>query len=624
MKANELKLGQLLATTANVEHYYVPKYQREYTWGKNEWRQLLQDIEENDKGYFMGSIICVPKERGGGYPTIYDLIDGQQRLTTIGIILAAIYRKYELSDFEIDEDLTFKKSTIKKRLIIEGDKDLNDELALTKNNKDWYMRVRPSAQGDNLDDYLYLISSVGLLKDVSKPKYFGNRRIGLAFNYFFNELPEERSELDNLLNKIETLTFVHITADSQADAFVLFESLNNRGVPLSIMDIVKNKMLGELETEGNLNLDEAFDKWQILLKKLPDYKIQERFLRHYYNAFKEDREIDIEGQTRATRANLVRIYEENISKGDELWLLKDLIKESEVYSKLVYPENRKGDNLKRYLKELLFLGSAPVFSFLLYLEQLEIDPKEKVQIYRLLCDYFFRRKLTDKPATRSLDYIFLNLIRYCRNKNKEGEKIRWIDIESELTQNKEYPIADLNTVVETLKDDIYLQNRVSTWYALYRLETSFSERDYQPNLWGKDGDKFIWTVEHVLPQGENIPAEWVNMIANGDYKKAKKIHASYVHKIGNLTLTLHNSKLSNRSFDKKQTLKKVNVDGREVKIGLKNRLALNKLKFRDNGSLTSLDEVRVWNDEHIKERSKKLIQELIKLISFSWEDISNI
>jgi len=90
MKANELKLGQLLATTANVEHYYVRKYQRASTWGKNDWRQLLQDIEENDKGYFMGSIICVPKERGGGHPTIYDLIDGQQRLTTIGIILAAI------------------------------------------------------------------------------------------------------------------------------------------------------------------------------------------------------------------------------------------------------------------------------------------------------------------------------------------------------------------------------------------------------------------------------------------------------------------------------------------------------------------------------------------------------
>src|SRR5690349_19142575 len=74
------------------EHYHVPKYQREYTWGRLEWEQLLQDIDENDPGYFMGSLICV--KDGDVVPNdeiIYEVVDGQQRLTTLSLLIMAIY-----------------------------------------------------------------------------------------------------------------------------------------------------------------------------------------------------------------------------------------------------------------------------------------------------------------------------------------------------------------------------------------------------------------------------------------------------------------------------------------------------------------------------------------------------
>jgi uncharacterized protein with ParB-like and HNH nuclease domain len=77
----------------------------------------------------------------------------------------------------------------------------------------------------------------------------------------------------------------------------LFESLNNRGVPLSVMDIIKNKMLANLEKQHKMNIDVAYDEWQILLQFLPEYQEQERFLRHYYNAFKVYTGIKIEKYT---------------------------------------------------------------------------------------------------------------------------------------------------------------------------------------------------------------------------------------------------------------------------------------------------------------------------------------
>ena len=94
MHATEHTLAHILQfQEGSLEHYHVPKYQREYTWGKSEWEQLFLDIEENDVGYFMGSIIAIAddNERGPGESRIFEVIDGQQRLTTLSIVLMSIY-----------------------------------------------------------------------------------------------------------------------------------------------------------------------------------------------------------------------------------------------------------------------------------------------------------------------------------------------------------------------------------------------------------------------------------------------------------------------------------------------------------------------------------------------------
>ena len=88
MEAHSYVFSKIISSDLGAdEHYHVPKYQREYTWGKRNWEQLMHDIDENPKGYFMGSIICVSESVLPGHEKIYQVIDGQQRLTTLSLLL---------------------------------------------------------------------------------------------------------------------------------------------------------------------------------------------------------------------------------------------------------------------------------------------------------------------------------------------------------------------------------------------------------------------------------------------------------------------------------------------------------------------------------------------------------
>src|SRR5690554_2685228 len=169
MNATDPSLANILQTQGNLEHYHVPKYQREYTWGKTEWEQLLEDIEENDPGYFMGSIICIDDnhELGPGESRVYEVVDGQQRLTTLSLLLMAIYRAYleweeeltEEDDEEEIEDYKLRLSNIRKQLIHKKNSINKAETGYFKEkDKFCFLRVQPSTQRANYNDYLHILA----------------------------------------------------------------------------------------------------------------------------------------------------------------------------------------------------------------------------------------------------------------------------------------------------------------------------------------------------------------------------------------------------------------------------------------------------------------------------------
>ena len=151
-------------------------------------------------------------------------------------------------------------------------------------------------------------------------------------------------------------------------------------------------------------------------------------------------------------------------------------------------------------------------------------------------------------------------------------------------------------------------------YLLIQLDQLHQTREYDPNLWNRDDrDRFVWTIEHVLPQTEKLPAHWVEMMASGDAAKAASIQDEHVDRFGNLTLSGYNSDLATTSFEKKQQLAKDRTFlGHKINIGYKNGLALNNLPFSSNGVTNSLATAKTWSAEMIASRTRAMVDLLIK------------
>ena len=123
-------------------------------------------------------------------------------------------------------------------------------------------------------------------------------------------------------------------------------------------------------------------------------------------------------------------------------------------------------------------------------------------------------------------------------------------------------------------------------------------------MWSRDSsNKYIWTIEHIFPEGENIPQDWVDMIASGDKENAKKLRVEYVHTLGNLTVTGYNQNLSNMSFEQKRDRKSKD---KSKEMGYRNGLYLN------------IDVVceDTWTIDKIKARTDRMVESLLEM--FAW------
>lgn len=601
---NKYHIYEILSSDGNF-YYTIPKYQREYTWSYREWEALYDDISENDDEYFIGSIICIPL--GDSINPYMEVIDGQQRLTTISLFLTAIYtRLKEHKDYlgEDDEDVlpSLRKS-------------------LKSKNSPNEIKLVPQVQNSNRDDFDYLLNEVGLRKATApKHPYYAMRKIARCYNYFLTRIDKEIKELageDAVIflldkyNKVKQAMLVKIEVSSHSDAYTLFESLNNRGTPLTAIDLMKNLIMARAESH-NLTIDDCYNRWKILLTNLSeDYSIQERFFRQYYNAFKHrlnepfqsdnERKKDPLGVV-ATRSNLLNIFESLINKNLPLFL-DDILRCGEIYSWLILQDSTE-TTYRKALEDLDHIQGAPSYLLLMYIirnkEELNITDNQINQLIRLLAKYFVRRNITDYPSTRDLTRIFMDIISKIEETKSVGNDVMTLIIGTLSTSTN---CASDEKLRSSLGGDIYKENVGATRYILCKLAESAMTQETWTDLWQRnDKNVFVWTIEHIFPEGENIPDCWVDMIANGDKQLAGKYLAEYTHKIGNLTITGYNSSLGNKSFVEKRERK--NKEGHY--IGYKNGLEINR-------EIAAKD---IWTIEDIKNRTSNLIEELMKIYKF--------
>jgi uncharacterized protein with ParB-like and HNH nuclease domain len=634
MKPEEAILSTLLTIEGNQWHYHTPKYQREYTWGKYNWSKLIEDIYDSDFAHYMGSIICV-HETGEITPSeelIYDVVDGQQRMTTISLLLMAVYYKLKFdlpkqnNQIEIEDDYKETLNSIRKKLV-KKIKTTTPNVPIGGFRNDGFncfLRVQPSSQFSNLDDYKYILSEIELIDVLPKPKNCGNRSMYKAYQYFYDQIPTDWSVLKDLLDRINRLEFILISETSHSKAFMLFETLNNRGVPLSGIDIIKNKMLAVLEKKHGIDIDDSYNQWQKLLVNLPTHDEQDRFLRQFYNAFKFRDDIKVDKIPKATSSTLIKIYESLIKK-DASGIFEELQGKAKYYNQLIEPEKYPISKLTLALIDLERISATPSYTFLLYLFSLDEDRFEetdlKLKVVELFCKYYLRRNVTDFPNTRDLDAINIDLIEQCQKQIIKEGVLSYAFIESTLLTGKGKP-ESIVKFRENLANNLFYNNEGMARYLLAKLDETGHSRENKPNLWSRnEKDIFIWTVEHIFPQGKNIPKEWIDMIGDGDKSKAEEIQEKWVHCLGNLTLSGYNSKLSNYSFSKKQSRSEANVFGNPITIGYQNGMVINNIEFRTNRGTFTLANAPEWKAEMIEARNNVMVEMILQLFAFSKSEL---
>ena len=294
---------------------------------------------------------------------------------------------------------------------------------------------------------------------------------------------------------------------------MFFESLNNRGLPLTVMDLLKNLVYANIDAlSGSETTD--FAEWEKVIENIgKENTKQERFFRSAYNAFKNEgvfSKLEGEKEPEAKKSNLISIYSKVITN-DAQGFLKEIKGLSEHYKNIIEPEESELD-VKNELINLDRVSGAPSYSLIMYLlekqNDLEISTKQLKNILSAIVTFFVWRHATDKPGLKELVKLFINIIEKIKNK-----KLTSVELEKHIVENLRIINASEEDFKKALQGPMYDENRDLTRYLLFSVEMANQTKE-GVNVWekidNKGNKKDKWSIEHILPQG-SLNDDWVRM-----------------------------------------------------------------------------------------------------------------
>lgn len=566
MKAKETMVLEFLQ---NSSQFIIPIYQRTYSWELEQCQQLWDDIIRAGKSssgsvHFVGSIVYV----ADGLSTVslqapLLVIDGQQRLTTITLLLEALQRS--LGQDEPVEGFSAEK--IKSRYLTRH---------LEKGEK--FFKLLLSQTDD--ETLRAIIQEREIPVDPSV-------RIAENFNFFFSEIASLKGELEALCNGIAKLAIVDIALNRGEDnPQLIFESMNSTGKALSQADLIRNFILMGLKPDLQTKLYEAY--WRPMELEFGQAAYGEEFdafMRHYLTVkLSEIPRIDQIYDNFKFYAGKDEVVKSGVEE-----LVKDLRLFAQYYCAMSLGKE-KDPELKRAFQELKDFKVDVAYPFLLELygdfKAGVITKSEFVEIVRLVEAYAFRRAVVQIP-TNSMNKTFA---RFSLSINRENYLESVKAVFASLTSYRRFPNDE-----EFLRDlklrDLYNFRRGAYW--LRKLE-NFNRKEL-PVL--ED-----YSIEHILPQNQELNSWWQDALG----ENWTEIQSKYLHTIGNLTLTRYNSEFSDRSFIEKRDL----PEG-----GFKTSpLTLNH----------GLGELATWNVNTIEERANRLAEKALKVWSYPVVDESEL
>ena len=557
LSATEDTVEQVL--TRNYR-YTVPDYQRRYSWGEEQWGALWADLNSigDDSTHFLGSIVLIERSEGLNELNKLEIVDGQQRISTITILLSLMREKYyELGESEQAEDI--ENQYLRKR-----DLDRNEYQNLTLSTF------------DNPDLKRMIDRNYGKMDD---------GQLREAVQFYVDKLDTLTvDELDQLRKRLlASVTLVSIRCEGEQSAFRLFETLNDRGMELSSVDLMKNYTFSKAASVPDSEIDyaEVQDDWERLIKTLlPNTSQPSRFFRHYImSASKPKYDGDVSDYKLYDEYQKIidtKLPDAGISLTE---YVEELADKAELYAKILNHQidmydDAGNDAINSKLQDLAIINSVQARTLMLRIFE-EYDTANKVMESLLLLESFLMRwKVSNYPTGGELDRIYS---RICSEAFDEDNSIREIykGLSDRCPSDEEF-IASIENKRVRLND--------RTSYILKRIETDYYN--------GMEANLDEFDREHIAPRASFTAKKYSAWPATLGTTEAQ--FEQFRDKLGNLTLleTDKNISIGADPFEKK----------RET-------YATSKLKMNQQ----LCEDYDSWGTDEIEKRTSELANAMVQI-----------
>ena len=542
------------------KRFMIPVYQRNYAWKIPQCKKLYDDlikvIKMNRENHFLGSIVSVYNP--DSYAQEYLIIDGQQRLTTISLLLLALYHLIKQGVVKSNNNQLAQK--IYEEYLI--DKYQSDETKI---------KLKPIRQ----DNYAFQT-----LFETNK-EHIESSDITMNYEYFKTRIQWGEIAPDDLFDSICRIIIVDITLNHEDNPQLIFESLNSTGLDLEEGDKIRNYIfMGITPKKQTL----YYKKYWSVIEQYTRYHVSD-FLRHYLSVKQQ--------KIPAIRKVYTAFKEYAELESDTEMILKDMEQYAKWYEKILFAKTHSkkiNDALTRW-KKLDFSVSIPFLLeiFDIWTQNILTD-KEVIEILEYIESYLFRRMICDLP-TNALNKIFISLdkeiVRLDGTRKQYVKKLKYIFENKK--EKMQFPSDTMFLECLTTKN-IYAMSSKAKQYILERLENGNNMEC--KNIYDML-EKGICSIEHVMPQ--QLTPAW--KIALG--QNWKEIHDIWLHRLANLTLTAYNGYYSNKTFSEKRDMEK---------IGLK------ESGFRINQMIAQKQQ---WTLKEMEERNEELKKTALQLWTFT-------
>ena len=550
MKANRMWLfSDVLEKNKRV--FKVPVYQRNYDWSNIQCEKLFRDIiKANEKNcqHFTGTIVYIDDVNGGSGLNEVLIIDGQQRITTVYILLKALYDASKGISTHVESEV--KEVMFNRRC-----------------DEEYKVKLKP-VKSDN-EQLMYLIKDKIDKMDRSSNVYKNYN----TFKNLIDEALEKDLELNDILNGIKKLEIVEIILDKlQGDEpQKIFESINSTGLELSLADLVRNYLLMD-----DTKQDELYEEYWLEIEKNVGYRNLGDFVINFLNS---------QISKSVNSKNAYNLFKEHCEKNNLTHeeILRELKQTSKYYGAFIGENKCYNEKITKYLDAFWTIKQTTILPLIFRIfndyEYNKIDEETLCKVLDYLLTYLIR--ITACEINKNLSKFMKSMYDRVINGNYDNYYEKFVIFLNDLKANDHMP-TDEEFEEALIYKPLYKKNICK--YVLSVIENSTKEHIDVSNL----------TIEHILPQKENAVV-WKKEVGE-DYSN---VYKKYLHTLGNLTITGHNSELGTKAFSEKKKIIQANS-----KANILNKEVLGAER---------------WNETSILNRAKVLVDILVN--EFKYIDI---